>query len=296
MTIEKLGLSPLAYRVQPQQDLLQKFRRVERMPTVIKGLILLLNEFIEVGRNWVIHWGQAVKVGAVTDAPFGVQLTEHDLDGIDVLVGKVLVGAKEVPQEGDVLAQPCGLAEGFRGVLIVAAAPVIPAFRLQKIDVELAAHHIHEAAAHGFTEILLLMLHIQGNHGFARLKEIEQEQLEQVALALAGIAQDQDAGRGLVIVPLIKIHEDVGAILVLADIKAVGVRFAAVVEGIQVGHRAGGQDPFKLGAEHIVACRHDRDEALSLAEHQPVHVELGAHQFGEHLGLEQLQGVIAGRS
>jgi len=51
----------------------------------------------------------------------------------------------------------------------------------------------------------LFVFHIQGNHGFARLEEVEQEQFEQIALTLAGVAEDQDVGGGLIVIPLIKI-------------------------------------------------------------------------------------------
>ena len=59
------------------------------------------------------------------------------------------------------------------------------------------------------------MLHVQRDHRLARLEEVEQEQLEQIALALAGVAQDQDVGRGLIVIPFIKIYKDIGPVLVL---------------------------------------------------------------------------------
>ena len=37
-----------------------------------------------------------------------------------------------------------------------------------------------------------------------------EKQLEQIALALAGVAQDEDAGGGLVLGTAIQIHDDVG--------------------------------------------------------------------------------------
>ena len=136
------------------------------------------------------------------------------------------------------------------------------------------------------------MFHIQGNHGFARLEEVEQEQFEQIALTLAGVAEDQDVGGGLIVIPLIKIYEDIGPVLVLADVESVRIGLARIIEGIQVGHRAGRKDPFKLGAEGVAAGWHNRNKALLLTEHKPVHIELGANQFGEHIGLEQLEGVV----
>ena len=184
------------------------------------------------------------------------------------------------------LAQPGGFAERLRRIPVLRAAAVIPALGLQGIDAVHAAHQIQEAAAHCLTHILLFVFHIQGDHGLARLEEVEQEQLEQIALALAGVAQDEDAGRGLVLISLVKVHQDIGTVLVLADVKPPGIGLAGVVEGVQIGHRAGRQHTLKLWAEHIMAGRHDGEEPLSLAEHEPIHIELGAHQFGEHISLE----------
>ena len=78
------------------------------------------------------------------------------------------------------------------------------------------------------------MFHIQGNHGFARLEEVEQEQFEQIALTLAGVAEDQDVGGGLIVISLIKIYEDIGPVLVLADVESVRIGLARIIEGIQV--------------------------------------------------------------
>ena len=190
------------------------------------------------------------------------------------------------------LGEPGGFAECLRRVPVLRATAVIPALGLQRIDAVHAAHQIHEAAAHRLTHILLFVFHIQGDHGFARLEEVEQEQFEQIALTLAGVAQDEDVGGGLIVIPLIKIYEDIGPVLVLADVESVRIGLARIIEGIQVGHRAGRKDPFKLGAEGVAAGRHNRNKALLLTEHKPVHIELGANQFGEHIGLEQLEGVV----
>ena len=69
------------------------------------------------------------------------------------------------------------------------------------------------------------------------------------------------------------------------------IGLAAVVEGIKVCHGACGQHPFKLAGEHIPSGGAYGEKALPLAQHEPVHVELGAHQLGEHIGLEQLQRI-----
>ena len=71
-----------------------------------------------------------------------------------------------------------------------------------------------------------------------------------------------------------------------------GIGLAGVVEGVQVGHAGCGQNSFKLGAEGVATGRHNRNKALLLTEHEPVHIELGADEFGQHIRLEQLEGVI----
>ena len=124
------------------------------------------------------------------------------------------------------LGEPGGFAECLRRVPVLRATAVIPALGLQRIDAVHAAHQIHEAAAHRLTHILLFVFHIQGNHGFARHEEVEQEQFEQIALTLAGVAEDQDVGGGLIVIPLIKIYEDIGPVLVLADVESVRIGLA----------------------------------------------------------------------
>ncbi|MPM31385.1 hypothetical protein SDC9_77940 [bioreactor metagenome] len=123
----------------------------------------------------------------------------------------------------------------------------------------------------------------------AGLPQIAEYELQQVAFALAAIAQDQDIGIGFVLVALIKIRDDIAAEFVPAQEKAAGVGFAAVVKGVQVGDGAGGQHPFKLIPEHVPPAWHDRQEALLLAEHELVDVELAADQLRQNLRLQQLE-------
>ncbi len=114
---------------------------------------------------------------------------------------------------------------------------------------------------------------------------------------MAGVTEYQDIGVGFVIVALVKIRNDIGAELIPAEVKAVRVGLTAVVERIEVCHGACGQHPFKLAGEHIPASGAYGEKTLPLAQHEPVHIELGAHQLGEHIGLEQLQriGIVSGQ-
>ena len=136
------------------------------------------------------------------------------------------------------------------------------------------------------------MLGIQCDNGFPGLQQIEDEELHQIAFALAGVTENEDVGGGLILVTLVEVHEDIAAVLVPSDIEALCVRFTAVVEGIEICHGVGRQDSFKLRSEGIVAHGTDTAEALLLAEQESIHIELAAYQLGQHVGLEQLQRVI----
>ena len=91
MPVEELSLGALAHGVEAQQDLLQQFRCVELVAVPIVLSVLLLNEFIEVGKDGIVLGLEAGEVGAVADAPFGVQLAHHDLNGVDVAVGTTII-------------------------------------------------------------------------------------------------------------------------------------------------------------------------------------------------------------
>ena len=51
-----------------------------------------------------------------------------------------------------------------------------------------------------------------------------------IAFSLTGVTENEDIGAGFVFVALIEVYYDVAAVFVLADIKALTVCFAAVVE------------------------------------------------------------------
>ena len=129
------------------------------------------------------------------------------------------------------------------------------------------------------------MLGIQRDNGFAGLQQIEDQKLHQIGLALTGVAEYEDIGGGLVLVALVEVDKDIATILVFPNVEAFGIRFTAVIEGIEVCHGVGRQDSLKLRSEGIVAHGTDTAEALLLAEQEPVHIELAPYQFGQHIGL-----------
>ena len=292
MTVEKLSVGALAHGVQAQQHLLQEFFGIELVAAGVVGLVLLLNQVIQVGENGIVCGAHPAEVGTLGDTKLLVQLGQHDLDGVDMGIAEILVGTEKVFQEGDVLCQQGAFAEGLRRVGGVGIAAIIPALGFQDIDHILSGHKVSEAAADCFAHFLLLMLCVQRDHGLAGFQKVQNQKLHEVALALTGVAKDEDISRGLVLISLIEVYQNVAAVFVFADIEALAVQLAGVVEGIQVRHGACRQYTLELCAEGIVATGTDTSEALLLTKQKSVHIQLGAHQFRQHIGLEQLEGVI----
>ena len=138
---------------------------------------------------------------------------------------EVLVDPEDVPQKGDVLGQQ-GAPEGGGRVRVIRLTAIVPVPGLQQIDADPAAEQIHKAAPQVAAQLLHLMLRVQGEDGLAGLQHVAQQKLQQVALALSAIAQDQGAGVSLVAGSPIQVHDDIGTILLVAQIEAAGIRLA----------------------------------------------------------------------
>ena len=69
------------------------------------------------------------------------------------------------------------------------------------------------------------MLNIQRDNVFPSLTAVDHQELHKIGLALAGVAEDEDIGRGLVLVALVEVREDVAAVSVLADVEAMRIGF-----------------------------------------------------------------------
>ena len=65
-----------------------------------------------------------------------------------------------------------------------------------------------------------------------------------------------------------------------------GVGLAAVIKGIEIGHRAGWEHSLVLGAKVIVPKGQHREEPIQLTEGQPVHTDLTPGQLHHHVGLQ----------
>ena len=206
-------------------------------------------------------------------------------------VRKILISAEKVLQEGNVLAQPGVLPEGGGSFRIVLSIHV-PHLGFQGVDTVLACHEVNKAAAQIGAQVPHLMLRVQADHRFTGLQHIADQQLQQEALALAGVAKDEHTGVGLVLRTAVQVYDDIAAVLVLADVKALRVRLSGVVVGIEIRHGGRGQHPLELRSEDIAPCRIGAEKSLSLFEQEAVHGDLGAHQFAGHLvpqGAEALQ-------
>ena len=100
-----------------------------------------------------------MEVRVVIHAPLGVQPLQHQLDGIDVTIRKVLVAAEKIFQEGDVLTQPGLMTKGCRRFRIVFAV-LAPQLGLERIDTVLTAHQVNKTAAQVGAQVDELMLGI----------------------------------------------------------------------------------------------------------------------------------------
>ncbi len=190
------------------------------------------------------------------------------------------------------LRQQSAFAEGFRRCRIVRVTAVIPALGFQGVDDVLSRHKVGKAAAYGLAHFLLLMFSIQCDNGFPGLQQIEDQKLHQIGFALAGVAENENVGRGLILVALVEVHKNVAAVFVPSDIETLCVRFAGIIEGVQIRHTGCREDTLELLTKGVVSHRAGAAEALLLTKQEPVHIELAPHQFRQHIGLEQLERVI----
>ena len=71
--------------------MLEDFGGVELALALVKGFVFRFDQRVQVGQDGVIGGLHPVEIGAVGDAPLVVELLQHDLDGIDLPVVKILV-------------------------------------------------------------------------------------------------------------------------------------------------------------------------------------------------------------
>ena len=81
---------------------------------------------------------------------------------------------------------------------------------------------------------MVLAFGIEADDPLAGLSEIREDELEEITLALTGVAEDEDVGCGLIFGSAVEVHEDVRAVLISADIQTVGIGLAGEVERIEI--------------------------------------------------------------
>ena len=126
VAVEELALRAPAHGVETQQDLLQPFPWVEGILLAVIVSVRLLDHVIEIGEDWIIPGRQGLEVGIVVHAPLDVQPPQHQLNGINMLVCKILIGPEEVLEERDMLAEPGLLAECSGSIRVIPLAAVVP--------------------------------------------------------------------------------------------------------------------------------------------------------------------------
>ena len=124
------------------------------------------------------------------------------------------------------------------------------------------------------------MLGVQGDHAFARLPHIAEQELQKITFALPGVAKDEGAGVGLVRSTAVEVHDDVGAEAVPANEEALGIGFAGIVHGVQIGNAPGRQDTLRKIGKLAAARGVGGKKALPLAQEQRIGAHAGAHQLG----------------
>lgn len=209
VSVEILGLGADAHGMDSEAYVLQSVLRVKVLPLLIVAVEFFLTQLVEVLHDREVRGLLGTVVCGVGNAETGVQLGEQNLNGVDLRIREVLVAAEEVLEEGDVLGQSRDLLEGFRCGCVDVLNAVRPRFRLQGVDRVLAAHEVDIAAAQSIAEFLILGLRVQADDRLARLSDVGQDQLEQIALALAAVAEDQDVACGLILGATVEVHEDI---------------------------------------------------------------------------------------
>lgn len=292
VAVEVFALSSHAHGMDAQADLPELALGVKVFPLPVVGVVLLLAELIEVLHGGEVPGPLLIVVRAVGDPETGVQLHQKDFDCIDLGVIEILVGPEEILEERHMLTQARHPPEGLWGSHIGIRA-VAPGLGLQGVDDVLARHEVDVAAPQGRSQILILRFGVQSNDPFPGLPQVGQQQLHEIALALAGVAQDQDVAVGLVLAAPVEVRQNIGSEFVSADIDPVGIRLAGKVERVEIGRGAAGQHALELRLKLIGPHGQSGEEALQLPEGQLVHGDLGPGQLHGDVLLQFLQGVRA---
>ena len=107
------------------------------------------------------------------------------------------------------------------------ACPVrIPSFRLQRIDHCLSSRAIHVHAAEIPRQLPVFVLRVQKQNFLSRFQRVDDQQAQQMALALPAVAQDEDAAVGSPSRAPVEVDDNIAAVLVPSQQEATGICFA----------------------------------------------------------------------
>ena len=155
------------------------------------------------------------------------------------------------------LGQPGSLSECFRRTIIFWSGIVLltPHFGFQGVDPKSTGHAVYIAATKGIAQIFIFLFNVQAKNSLSGFPQIGQKQLHKIGLALARVTQNQRVAVGLVIAAAVQVNQDIGTILISADVEPPGICFAGEIKGEQVCNGAGRENTFILGAEAVAAKR-----------------------------------------
>ena len=119
--------------------------------------------------------------------------------------------------------------------------------------------------------------------------EVGQEQFQEIAFPLTGVAENQDIAVAPLSGSAVGVGKNVRAEAVTPDVEAVRVSSPTVGEGVEIRHATCGKNTLIFAPEVILATRQAGLKALLLTEKQPVCRDAVAGQFGHDLRLQELQ-------
>ena len=209
MAVEIQAVRPHAKRMQMEPKLPQRFIRKHSASTRLP-----FQQCVQLTEEREIFMPEHGHVGLLCDASFPVQLFQQDLHRIGLCIGERLVAPQPVAQKRNVLRQH-------------RACPVrIPSFRLQRIDHCLSSRAIHVHAAEIPRQLPVFVLRIQKQNFLSRFQRVDDQQAQQMALALPAVAQDEDAAVGSVARAPVEVDDNIAAVLVPSQQEATGICFA----------------------------------------------------------------------
>ena len=87
--------------------------------------------------------------GRMKDCIFqqAIQFHEQDFNGVDLNVGEILVGPKEILEEGYMLGEPGHSLESVRSSCVYLPGAIRPGFWFQRVDGVLPGHKVDITAA-----------------------------------------------------------------------------------------------------------------------------------------------------